>query len=460
MKIGFLPLYIALYDEISTEYRDRMEPFYETLAQELEKRGAQVVRSPFCRIKEEFQRTVALFKKEEVDAIVTLHLAYSPSLEALDSLLDADLPIIVMDTTETLTFTNEQDPDHIMYNHGIHGVMDLCSMLNRHGKPYAIAAGHWQESDCLDQVCGYVRAAISAKAISRARVGLIGGSFAGMGDFRVPFGEMKERFGITVVEADREEICTYLNELTPEQLDAERAANAALCDISGEIIEEEYVETLRSCLATHRFIAEKKLTAFSANFMRIGAPNTGIAATPFLEACRAMERGIGYAGEGDALTAAFCGALLESYKDTSFVEIFCPDWKNNLLFLSHMGEVNYRIADTKPFLHRAAKYGKDDVNPYIGFVRMKGGHGVYVNISRSEYDYRLLLAPAEMQSYDHDTIPLEMRGWMRPDNGTTASFLADLSRNGATHHSIFVYGATVEELTFFGQLLDMEVVVI
>ena len=214
MKIGFLPLYIALYDEISTEYRDRMEPFYETLAQELEKRGAQVVRSPFCRIKEEFQRTVALFKKEEVDAIVTLHLAYSPSLEALDSLLDADLPIIVMDTTETLTFTNEQDPDHIMYNHGIHGVMDLCSMLNRHGKPYAIAAGHWQESDCLDQVCGYVRAAISAKAISRARVGLIGGSFAGMGDFRVPFGEMKERFGITVVEADREEICTYLNELT------------------------------------------------------------------------------------------------------------------------------------------------------------------------------------------------------------------------------------------------------
>ena len=39
MKIGFLPLYIKLYDDISRSYRTRMEAFYETLACEFEKRG-------------------------------------------------------------------------------------------------------------------------------------------------------------------------------------------------------------------------------------------------------------------------------------------------------------------------------------------------------------------------------------------------------------------------------------
>ena len=39
-----------------------------------------------------------------------------------------------------------------------------------------------------------IRAAIAANALSSARVGLIGGRFAGMGDFTVPAEEMKARF--------------------------------------------------------------------------------------------------------------------------------------------------------------------------------------------------------------------------------------------------------------------------
>jgi len=34
-----------------------------------------------------------------------------------------------------------------------------------------------------------------------------------------------------------------------------------------------------------------------------------------------MSRGIGYAGEGDVLTAALTGALLSVYPDTSFTEV-------------------------------------------------------------------------------------------------------------------------------------------
>ena len=48
---------------------------------------------------------------------------------------------------------------------------------------------------------------------------------------------------------------------------------------------------------------------------------------PFLEISKAMSRGIGYAGEGDLLTAALVGALLAAWPRTTFTEIFCADWK-------------------------------------------------------------------------------------------------------------------------------------
>ena len=58
MKIGFLPLYIELYDRSGSTSRDRLEPFYETLARAFEEKGIEVVRSSFCRLEEEFKNAV------------------------------------------------------------------------------------------------------------------------------------------------------------------------------------------------------------------------------------------------------------------------------------------------------------------------------------------------------------------------------------------------------------------
>ncbi len=457
MKIGLLPLYIKLYDDVAPDVRPRMEAWYESVAQAIEARGVEVVRAPFCRLKPEFALAVRRFENEGADALVTLHIAYSPSLESIEALTDTSLPVIVLDTTETLEFTNTQSEDEIMYNHGIHGVMDMCSMLNRYGKPFAIAAGHLQNSDVLDRVLGYLKAACAAKALKKAKIGLIGDSFAGMGDFRVPFMELKNRFGAEVVSPSAELMRGYMTSLTEEEIEAEAAANREAYDFSGRIDPEEYREAIRSCLATRAFVKDQSLTAFTANFLKIGPSGTGITSMPFLESCKSMQNGIGYAGEGDVLTAAFCGAVLQGWPESTFCEIFCPDWVNNILFLSHMGEVNYRIAATKPCVTRAGrKYGTDDVNPYAGYTRMKGGRGVYMNVCRGKDDFKLFAAACEMLDYPEDNFPGSMRGWMKPLNMGVPAFLETIGRNGATHHSVFVYGATAEEIAFFGKLLGLE----
>lgn len=459
MKAGLLPLYIKLYDDVVPGLRSRLEAFYETVAGALEARGVQVIRAPFCRVAPEFAQTVKSFETAGADAIITLHMAYSPSLESITYLAGTPLPIIVMDTTETLEFTNLQSPDEINYNHGIHGVMDLCSMLLRHGKPFAIAAGHYEESNCLDRVVGYLRAAVAAKALRSAKVGLIGGKFDGMGDFCVPYEQMKTRFGIDVKELSASEVAASYDAVTEEEIAAEKEAIAALCDICTDTRTEAYHAYIRSCLAVRKCIESQGLSAFSANFLHASREESGLPTMPFVECCKAMSWGIGYAGEGDTLTAAFAGALLQGYAETNFVEIFCPDWKNDTVFLSHMGEVNYRVAGSKPALYQAPVKYAGDYAPYAAYVRMKGGKGVYLNVCPGKEDFKLVLASAEMLSYNEDTFPTSMRGWMKTGCGT-AAFLEKLSQNGATHHSVFVYGASVEELAYFGALLGVETVII
>ncbi len=455
MKIGFLPLYIKLYDDIGTK-RDEMKVFYDEVTAMFKERGLTVETVDFCRIKPEFDAAVAEFEEKGVDAIVTWHAAYSPSLESIEALTKKELPLIVLDSTPTLEFGMQQNASAIGPNHGIHGVMDMCSMLKRYGKPYAIAAGHYIESNVVDRVCGLVRAAVAAKKLSTMKVGLLGGGFDGMGDFAVPPEEMKERFGVTVETIAPEKLAEVRKAVTPEAVSAEIASDKAKYDFCDDVVAEEYEDFTASCLGLRAYLEKEAYTAFSVNFLNVEGAGT----MPFVECCKAMERGLGYAGEGDALTAAFTGALLSAYPETTFCEIFCPDWKNNMVFLSHMGEMNYRIADGKPYICRTGSAYVKGTMPYAGYAKMKGGKGVYVNISPAKDDFQMLLAPCEMLSAGDDNFTRTMRGWLRPELSSTAEFLEALSKNGATHHSTFVYGASIEEMEYFGKQLGLKMVIL
>ena len=456
MKIGFLPLYIKLYDDIGVN-RSVLEGFYKELTELFKDRGVEVITSDFCRIKPEFEKAVATFEKENVDAIVTWHGAYSPSLESIEALSNTKLPVIVLDTTPAPEFTPQTAPSEIMWNHGIHGVMDMCSMLKQKGKPYAIAAGHNIESEVIDRVCGFAKSAVAAKNLSNMKVGLFGGSFEGMGDFQVPEKELETRFGIKVENVKDSFVASVRETVTEQEVLEETEKDRQNYDFDDGVIEEEYKDFVKGCLTLRKCIEKGGYNAFSVNFLNVGNVGT----MPFTECCKAMARGTGYAGEGDALTSAFTGAFLSAYPETTFVEIFCPDWKGNKVLLSHMGEMNYAITEGKPLIKRTGTTYIKGTMPYAGYAKMKAGKGVYVNISRDKDDYQMLIAQGEMLSAGDDGMTNKMRGWFKPSQSkSTAEFLEKISENGATHHSTFIYGATVEEMEYFAKLLSLKTVII
>lgn len=454
--IGLLPLYLELYDELLPGCRDRMEAFLRQICTAFEREGVGVAAAPVCRLRTEVARVVRDWERSGVDAIVTLHLAYSPSLEAGPPLAGTRLPVIVLDTTPTFAFGPEQDPGEIMYNHGIHGVQDLCNMLLRLGKPFRIEAGHWKQSDVLRRVMAHLPAARMAARFSTARVGLIGKPFAGMGDFSVPEAALGRIIGAPLVHANPSELRTLVRRVDRKAIQAEMSLDRRVfhADAADKAAHERSVIT---GLALRQWIRDGEFTAFSMNFQSAGRVS-GLPVMPFLEISKALARGTGYAGEGDVLTAALVGALASANPATTFTEMFCADWKGNRVFLSHMGEFNLALADSKPRLVTPAMNFTPGEMPVVPYGRLRGGDAVFVNLAPlSDKAFRLIVAPGRMESVKgRDRFETTVRGWFKP-RMPVADFLAEYSRQGGTHHAALVYSKDARSLVDFGQFMGWDV---
>jgi L-arabinose isomerase len=224
------------------------------------------------------------------------------------------------------------------------------------------------------------------------------------------------------------------------------------------IAHEVHKTTTKAGLAIRRWIEEEKLDAFTINFLKIDK-NSGLPCMPFLEACKAMARGTGYAGEGDILTAALVGALLKVYPQITFAEMFCPDWKNNRIFLSHMGEMNLALAGNKPRMTEYDFSFTDAKNPMVAYAGLMGGEAVFVNLAPlGDGKYTLIYSLVDMLEISgEDKMQNSIHGWFEPSI-SIADYLERYSILGGTHHAALVYSGSGKEIDEFGKMMGWDVV--
>ncbi|MDD6261643.1 MAG: hypothetical protein PUA83_00950 [Clostridiales bacterium] len=453
-RVGLLPMYVELYDLTTPEIRPDIDAFHALVAEKLAGAGLEVLNVPVCRLESEFAAAVRKFERENADAIVTLHLAYSPSLESEKALAGTELPLIVMDTTPDYTYDQFTDVSKMMLNHGIHGVQDMCNLLVRNNKSFEICAGHLEHSDVAARVAESAKAAMIASGLRKARVGVVGGAFEGMGDFQLPEEEFERDLGISVVRYDEAAGEKRIAGVAQREIDAEYAEDEKFFEIAPSLTREVYDRTARTALAIRRWVEEEKLTAFTINFRATEGPNPALPVMPFTECSKAMVNGIGYAGEGDILTAALAGAVLSAVPDATFTEMFCPDWEHGSVYLSHMGEFNYRVADGRPLLQEKPFPFTNAENPTVAYKPLKGGRAVFMNLAPfGNGRYTMTLAPGEMLSISGENrMGTTVNGWFRPDV-PLAEFLGRFSAVGATHHSVLVYGDCLNLLKTLAKFL-------
>jgi len=446
-KIGLLPLYLKLYDDTLPAIRSQFDPFLDTVRTGLGGRGATVVSAPVCRVVAEVKAAIALFAKQDVDCVVTVHLAYSPSLESAPALAKTKWPLIVLDTTMDAQFGPQVDPARIMFNHGIHGVMDFCSILRRHGRAFEVVAGHVTESNALERVTYLAEAAVAARRFRGARTVRLGKSFPGMGDFAVAEPVLRRRLGIEVEQLELADLTREMKAVTPAAIAAEVAEDRRLYKVA--IDEARHRQTVHAGLGLRRLLARRDYTGFSVNFQAFD--EKGGPAMPFAEISKAMARGIGFGGEGDVFTGALVGALITGFGVATFTEIFCSDWRGDSLFLSHMGEINPVVAASRPLL-APRDFAFLTVKTAALVCGVKAGPAVYVNlVPGPDETFDFIVAPVEMLA-DTKRKDLQqcVRGWMRP-RLPVPQFLEAYSRHGGTHHGALVLGDRAEALCAFAR---------
>ena len=257
-------------------------------------------------------------------------------------------------------------------------------------------------------------------------------------------------------ETEEKEDTLLRDKVTEEEIDAELAYDAAHYD-SDITFQAEYREATRSGLAVRKWMQDNGLHAATVNFLTLDI--CGLPKMPFIECCKIMERGQGYAGEGDVLTAGLVGALLQVYPNTTFTEMFCPDWEQDVILLSHMGESNPKLAQWKPLISDCPFNYNSCGDTTAMYNCLRKGKAVYVNLAPMQDHFNLIVSDVAMLdeglergAYRHST-----QGWMKPCK-PLPQFLKEFSLAGGTHHSALVYDANIEEIKAFGTMMGFEVI--
>jgi len=342
-----------------------------------------------------------------------------------------------------------------MYNHGIHGVQDMCTMLRVRGVAFQIVAGHVAKSDVIKRAADLARAARAAAMLHNMRAIRLGPAFASMGDFAVPERTLRKALGIHVEQVNIEDLGEDVRGVSDAEVQREvrEDQDKYRCEAPTDV----HARSVRVGLGVRRFLEKKGAGAFSFNFQSFTSKEPPVDTVPFLEASKAMARGMGYAGEGDVMTASLVGALAAHFQPATFTEIFCPDWRGNSLFISHMGEMNPLVAAGKPRLFEKPYTFSATNNPAVLTCAPAPGSAVLVNLAPGpDESFRLIVAPVEVLK-DTSKPPMHdsIRGWLRP-RCEVGPFLEQYSRLGGTHHSGLVMGERLEALRAFAAYAGIE----
>lgn len=337
IKIGLIPLYLELYDDLDPDLRYSFLPVINKIRQVLAEQG-EVIESPIISKPSEIDNLIDHFNSESVEVIVTFHLSYSPSLLIADALKKLQKPLIIISTSVSRSFQDMSDA-YLLQNHGIHGVMDLASVLQSMGLSFKIVSGYYQDSEFINDLTKSVQIIKAVKEFKNQRIGQTGVPFPMMGDFSISYEYLNSAFGIQVISIPEKMILQKQSIIEEKKYEDIMSNDRMSFDIisSGQ---DTHKNSVLQYLALHQILDEQNISAYTMEYL-----DCKEAAVPFYAVSRLMTEGFGYAGEGDVLTASLGRPLNVLAGKAMFSEMFCPDWSDNLIIMSHMGESDSRFAN-------------------------------------------------------------------------------------------------------------------
>jgi L-arabinose isomerase len=281
----------------------------------------------------------------------------------------------------------------------------------------------------------------------------------GMGDVLYDPPAMMRRIGPMVVNENLGDLHREMEAVGEAAVDEliERHRERFTVDVN--LPRESHAYAARMEIALRSLLEAGGYTGFAVHFEPVGKDGR-FKQLPLLAASDLMAEGYGYGAEGDTNTASVMCAGQSLVGDAHFSEMYAMDFEMGSVFVSHMGEGNWRVARSdRPIrlVNRELGIGGLGNPPTAVFSAQPGPATAASLVPLEGEEYRLVVGLGEV--LDTPELPrVEMPYFhFQPESGVK-SFMNDWLRNGGTHHYCTSLGDQVDRWRYVAELLEIDFV--
>ncbi len=457
-RVGLLALTLELYEQLAPDLRPGRERWVREHVLPALASAAEVRFTRAVSRRDDIERVVADYENEQLDALLVMHLTYSPSGHALPALKRTRLPILVWNTQELAGVGPEVTKGGLLENHGVHGTQDLCNVLVRTGVPFEYVTSHLSDPDGLKTLSNFFTAAAAAGGLRRARLGLLGYPFPGMGDLAVDLTHLAATLGCRCEPLALPEYHRRAASAEVGLVEALKAEYRATYDVADDVTDADLDATARAEIALRSMAADHQLDALSYQFLSFGEDDRSVT-LPFVAISRMMSEGVGFAGEGDVVGAAGTWLLGRLQPPASFSEIFTIDFAGNGLALSHMGEANVAMArrDRRvPLVARPQPIVPTKARQLAPVTSFEPGPATLCALTLGPGGrWRLIASSLDIEDFG------PLAGMCVPhckvaNHRDVRDWLTAYAKLGGPHHHAICFGDAREKIRLTARLLDAE----
>ena len=357
------------------------------------------------------------------------------------------------------------DMDFMNLNQSAHGDREFGFIMSRMRINRKVVVGHWQDSEVLDQLNAWSRAAAGWNDWQGARFVRFGDNMRYVAVTDGDKVEAELKFGFSVNTHGIGDLVSVINQISDAEVDrltAEYEERYAVMDSlrKGGAQYSSLRHAAKIELGMKSFLEAGNYKGFSDTFEDLH----GMAQLPGIASQRLMGQGYGFAGEGDWKTAALVRAMKVMGSGLPGGNAFMEDYtyhfdpSNPLVLGSHMLEICESIADGKAKceIHPLGIGGKSD--PVRLVFNVAAGPALNASIVDMGNRFRMIVNEVEAVAPQNDLpkLPVARVLWKPyPDmkTGCAAWILA-----GGAHHTGYSQNLTSEHMQDFSEMAGIEFV--
>ncbi|HTE26282.1 L-arabinose isomerase [Flavitalea sp.] len=361
----------------------------------------------------------------------------------------------------------EIDMDFMNLNQSAHGDREFGFIMTRMRLNRRVVTGHWQDSDVIDQLNGWTRAAAGWNDWQGARFVRFGDNMRQVAVTEGDKVEAELQFGYSVNGHGVSDLVKVISEVTDKEVEnlvreyADKYELASKLKKGGDF-HNSLFEAARIEAGLRHFLVAGNFKGFTDTFEDLN----GLPQLPGIAVQRLMAEGYGFGGEGDWKTAALVRAMKVMGAGLNGGNSFMEDYTyhfdpaNRMVLGSHMLEICESISSGKPSceIHPLGIGGKAD--PVRLVFDVAAGPAINACIIDMGNRFRLLVNDVEAVTplESLPKLPVARVMWKpMPDmrTGCTAWIYA-----GGAHHTGYSQNLSSTHMRDFAEMAGIECVVI